>query len=83
MRWEAIIEVRERREALQKEISELSALPGRKARDVVGPQGASRSSATFWTASFGIYKKPPIRGFSQPLQEISANSNQTFMGGRL
>jgi hypothetical protein len=35
MRWEAVIEVREQREALQKDVSELSVLPGRRARDLL------------------------------------------------
>jgi hypothetical protein len=35
LRWEAVIEVREQREALRKDVSELSALPGRKARDLL------------------------------------------------
>jgi hypothetical protein len=44
-RWDAVIEVREKRDSLRKDIDELRALPGRKARNILNERSKVRDWA--------------------------------------
>jgi hypothetical protein len=67
MRWDAVIEIRERREHLRKEINELGALRGRKARNLLNERTAllhrvgTNSYDVFACASL-LLAETPARG---------------------